>query len=106
MSEPISPDDVVKEKELAIPEDVFRVVNELIVENWHGSSASFCQDEIVKRLKAIEGFPAHDIFNKGWLDFEPVYRRRGWIVEYDKPGYNETYPATFEFRKKRKNCED
>lgn len=32
-----------------------------------------------------------------WLNFEGAYRRAGWKVEFDKPGYNESYPATFKF---------
>ena len=31
---------------------------------------------------------------------EPLYREKGWNVEYDKPGYNEFYKARFIFKKK------
>ena len=37
----------------------------------------------------------------GWLDVEGIYRKAGWDVEYDSPGYCEDYPATFKFRKKK-----
>ena len=33
------------------------------------------------------------------MDIESIYRADGWGVYYDKPGYNETYTATFEFTK-------
>lgn len=36
------------------------------------------------------------------LDVEDVYRAAGWEVTYDKPGYNETYDATFTFRSAKK----
>jgi hypothetical protein len=42
-----------------------------------------------------------DVYDKGWLNIEPVYAEFGWVVEYDKPGYNESYDATFEFTKQR-----
>ncbi len=32
-----------------------------------------------------------------WLNVEELYRAQGWTVTYDKPGYNESYPATFTF---------
>ncbi len=41
-----------------------------------------------------------EIYERHLLDVEPSYRAEGWEVEYDKPGYNETYEATFTFRKK------
>jgi len=39
-----------------------------------------------------------EIFDRGWLDVEDLYRISGWRVEYHKPGYNETYEPTFEFQ--------
>lgn len=47
------------------------------------------------------GMKRDELFDKGWMDIEPIYRKSGWRVEYDKPAYNETYPATFTFSKKR-----
>ncbi len=38
-----------------------------------------------------------------WLDVEDVYREAGWVVEYDKPGYCESYEATFTFKKDGKS---
>ena len=37
------------------------------------------------------------LYEKHYLDVEDAYRKRGWIVDYDKPAYNETYDAFFEF---------
>lgn len=39
------------------------------------------------------------IFDKHWLDIEDTYRKAGWNVEYDKPGYCENYDAYFVFSK-------
>jgi len=102
MSGPISPGQVVAAKEQQIPEEVFQVVNDLIVEKWSNGSATILQRDIVSRLRAIDGFEDIDFADKGWLDFEPVYRKKGWVVTYDKPGYNETYPASFQFRKAKR----
>lgn len=46
--------------------------------------------------------PADEVFKKGWLNVEYLFRAAGWEVQYDKPGYNETYEAYFTFSKKVK----
>jgi len=45
-----------------------------------------------------KGLNRAEIFDKGWLNVEEVYRAAGWAVEYDKPGFNESYSATFTFK--------
>jgi hypothetical protein len=43
-----------------------------------------------------------DIFDKGWLDIEDIYRAADWVVAYDKPGFNEThFEANYTFSKKK-----
>jgi len=96
---PISPNDVVKIKDISIPGDVYAVINTLIFEKFSGISAEVPQDDIVTRLEAI-GYPRDAIFAKGYLNIEDVYRAKGWIVKYDKPGYNESYSAYFKFSRK------
>lgn len=41
-----------------------------------------------------------ECFDRHYLDIEEIYSASGWVVKYDKPAYNEDYPATFEFKKK------
>lgn len=41
-----------------------------------------------------------DVFERGYLDIEETYRKAGWSVVYDKPGYNETYDAFYTFTRK------
>ena len=99
MIEPISPNDVKK----FIPDFIIETVNKLIVEKWDGNKAIILQDDImdiVSSNDADDGKPSRrEIFDKGWLDFEPLYREKGWKVEYDKPAYNEFYKAKFIFKK-------
>jgi hypothetical protein len=42
-------------------------------------------------------YKREDVFKNGWLNVEHLYETHGWKVEYDKPAYNEDYPATFKF---------
>lgn len=108
MSGPIKAQDVAKAKSASIPEEVFTAFNELIVKDWNGYSATVYQDSVVKlaleKLTAA-GQPIHraQLFNSGWLDIEDSYRSTGWIVHYDKPGYNESYEAHFIFKKSSKS---
>jgi len=100
MTNPITPQEVVKAKKDASPDEVIQVVNRLIGKNWNGHSATIKQDDIVADLASRLDVPRQKVFDELWLEFEDLYRKAGWKVTYDKPGYNETYPATFEFRKK------
>lgn len=101
MVEPISPSDVKK----FIPDFIIETVNKLIVEKWDGDEAVILQDDIMDIVSSND--PDNDkpsrqeVFDKGWLDFEPLYRERGWSVEYDKPGFNESYKAKFIFKPKK-----
>lgn len=98
MSKPIRPDQVGATQRAVFPAAVFEAVNELIAENWNGSSATIRQDSIVARIIAKDGsIERHMVFDRGLLNFEDAYRDEGWRVEYDRPGYNETYQPTFKF---------
>ena len=100
MTGPIKPGEVLSRKVAAIPEEVFEVFNALIAEKWDGYQAIVIQEDIGKRIAVALKIPITEVFARHFLDVEDLYRRAGWKVEYDKPGYNETYEAKFIFRKK------
>lgn len=67
----------------------------------------FKQDDVVNLICQKMGYDEYKaavnkVYEEHWLDVEDCYRAIGWAVNYDKPAYNETYPATFEFSKKSK----
>jgi len=95
---PIKPNEIAGRKEETFPDAVLESFNQLIAEKFSGNSATIEQDDVLK-LMVDKGLDRDEIFRRGWLDVEDVYRAAGWHVEYDKPGYNETYPATFTFRR-------
>lgn len=97
---PIRPSDVATEKKRTFPDAVLASFNELIAQKWSGSSATITLDGVVA-LMVKKGLKRKEISEKHWLDVEDVYRAAGWSVEYDSPGYNESYPATFTFARKR-----
>jgi len=102
MAAPISPDEVSAVKSLSFPDEVIEVFNALIAENWTGSSARVLQSEAVSRIAASLGISRQACFDLNYLDVEDLYRDQGWEVDYDKPGYNESYPATFSFAKRKR----
>jgi hypothetical protein len=99
----ITPDEVVHAKRAALPDGVFEAFNDLIARHWDGHEAVIEQRAVVATiLTLIPGSTKAAIYENKWLDVEDVYRLAGWDVDYDKPGYNENYEATFTFTKKRR----
>lgn len=97
MPGPISPEGLALYKS-EIPEKVFEIVNTLLARSWDGRRAMVRQEDIVVRLCKDLHIERQDVFDRHLLDFEELYRRVGWIVEYDKPGYNEDGEAWFTFK--------
>lgn len=97
---PLKASDVVSAKRFEIPEQVFEAFNRLIAKGWNGQESIVTQSEVVEEIKTAMGITSGDAFDRRWLNVEPCYERSGWDVEYDKPGYNESYSATFRFTKK------
>ena len=99
MVEPISPSDVKK----FIPDFIIETVNKLIVEKWDGDKAIILQDDIMDIVSSndtdIDKPSRREVFDKGWLDFEPLYRKKGWDVEYDEPRYNGFYKEIYSFKR-------
>ena len=97
-TKPIKPSEVTKVKASAIPPKVIEAFNELIAENWDGSSARITQDEAVSRImKKLKLKRRETIFDNGYLDVESTFEEAGWDVKFDKPGYCESYEAYFVF---------
>ena len=97
---PMTPTDVQLEQSKNLPDAVIEVFNQLIAQNYVNGSATVKQDDVLALL-VEKGLGRDEIFGKGWLNIERVYRSAVWSVTYDKPGFNETYPATFEFKRSR-----
>jgi len=101
---PITPQQALDNVEKAFPDFVFEAVNNCINRHYFGkSSFTIKQDEILDEILKLapEGTTRQEVFDKHWMDFENAYRKAGWIVNYDKPGYNESYGAFFEFKLKK-----
>ncbi|HEU5114533.1 MAG TPA: hypothetical protein VFT82_02075 [Candidatus Paceibacterota bacterium] len=96
---PLKPKDVVDKKAEDIPPEVIEAFNEMIAKEWDGGSARVVQKDVIKKI-VEKGISRDEIFKNNWLDVEEIYRKNGWDVEYDKPGYCENYDAFFVFSEK------
>lgn len=101
---PITLEQVTKVKISNLPKEVIEAFNSLIVKDWNGRSSVISQDDVVKQI--IKNFKKNNkkiskdkIFENHFLDIEGAYRRVGWKVTYDKPGYNENSEAFWAFEK-------
>jgi hypothetical protein len=97
MTKPIKPSEVEK----IVPDEVIESFNELIQKYWNGNESVIKQVEVVKLISEKTGMYDSEIFDKKYLDVEPIYISAGWEVKYDEPGFNENpYPPYFRFSKK------
>lgn len=106
---PITPAEVPDAKAATFPDEVLQAFNELIAENYRDGQSVVLQDAVVDRIVAklnanlgVKPHQRQEVFTRGWLDVEEVYRKAGWIVEYDKLAYNEEYLASFTFTRRWK----
>lgn len=99
MSKPIRPEEIGAARKAIFPPAVFEAFNAEIAANYTAGRARVLQEDVVARLVA-GGADRQTIFDKGWLNVEETYEAEGWDVEYDKPGYNESYGAFFIFTKR------
>ena len=98
--EPLKPADVVDAKESSMPDAVMDVWNTHIAKNFLNGKAHILQDAVIVDLMHALDVSRAQVFATGWLDIEDIFRAVGWRVDYDKPGYNEDYAASFTFTKK------
>lgn len=79
-----------------IPDVVIETVNRYL-QDLGGSRRIVLHQNRLLRLLEEQGLSREDIFEKGWLNFEPLFIEAGWNVTYDKPGYCEEGEAMFIF---------
>lgn len=96
MVNPLSPAEAKAAHLHTLPGEVIKAVNDRLVRAGDASKIIIRQNELVDELAAM-GFDRDILFRDHLLDFEDLFRERGWNVVYDKPGYNETYSAYWTF---------
>ena len=108
---PIRPDDVTAHRHATIPDFVIEAFNTCIAAAYANGAAVVHLDDVVAailRSMPSDDSPAMDrarIFRERWLDVEDLYRAQGWVVTLDKPGYNESYPASLTFKRAKRTSD-
>lgn len=98
MTKPITPDEALVALP-PIPLEVFEVFNSLL--RGQKPPVHIEQERVVAMLlKALPNIQRHEIFANAWLNIEAAYEAAGWLVVYDKPGFNGTYGASWTFSRK------
>lgn len=102
---PLSPSEVRNRQCGGIPDCIIEAVNELLVKEWTGTAITISQPSIIKlaiKKNRGKGSPitGNMMIDNGWLNFEPIYRKLGWNVYYEKPDFNEPGEPYFTFKPK------
>lgn len=100
---PITPSEAMEEN-AGIPDYVVQAVNNLIKEKYHGrNSFIITQKEVDRETRKVNPkVNINYLYDNNLFDFEQLYGKFGWSVEFDKAGYNETYDSYYTFKPKRK----
>lgn len=97
----ISPSDIAVQKGENFPDFVLDEWNKMIAKNFTAGRAHVSQEDMISALLPhTQHGNRQEVFANHWLDVEEVYRAQGWVVDYAKPAYNESYPASFTFKAK------
>lgn len=98
---PLAPWDINGMMGEIIPDVIIESVNNLLKKKYRGRAVKLTQDEIIKEIQRLDiNIKREKIFEESWMDFEILFEKNGWKVIYDKPGFNESYPANYTFTPK------
>ena len=102
LKEPVQPITKQKAQEQKasriFPDFVIQAFNECIAESQVKNSGVVMQKDVLKRIMKLGNIrKSQKVFDEHWLDVEDHYRKAGWKVSFDQPGYNESYEASYTF---------
>lgn len=98
---PVTPKEIMENLEYTIHPSIIQAVNCLLKEKYKGKEVSIKQKDILK--KAREFTPEltnQKIFDNHYMDFESIFRKAGWKVEYHSPDRDESFEEFFRFSSK------
>ena len=100
----LTPKEVAKAKREATPDFVYEAFNNLLIKNYNPYEIIIIQNDVINEIIRLSpmDITKDDIYREHWLDVEEDYCENGWEVEYDKPGFGESYPARFVFKPKNR----
>lgn len=106
MIKPITPSEARTKALGNIPDFVIEAFNNKISQNLDSQGiARVLQNQVICEIMYCASehninVTRDEIFEKRWLNVEKLFSDNGWKVKYDKPGYNESFEAYFDFSAK------
>ena len=98
---PVTPEELSEAPERSFPDEVIEAFNQLIRENYRNGGARFTFKQAASRIADRMRVPLSYVYVEKMLDVEEAFRKAGWQVVMDKPGYNESYEGYWVFSKPR-----
>lgn len=100
---PIRPEEIIDQLETIIPPIVIEAVNNMLKSKYRGNGPiKVLQKDIVEEIIRLDNtITSNKIFDNKWMDFEEIYKKHGWKIDYEKPHYTETFEAYFTFTAKK-----
>lgn len=77
---PITPQEVNRIK---IPDTILGIINDLIVEKFHGNHAEIWEEDLISRIIEKTGCQKSEIFENDWINInkiKSIYEEAGWEV--------------------------
>jgi hypothetical protein len=98
---PFTPAEAQASQSNRIPDVVITAVNQLLAEKYTNYVIRFTQPELEQKLSTlgVSKTAISLMYENHQFDFESAFRQFGWIVEYDRPGYNESYAPSYTFKR-------
>lgn len=98
---PITPKEIMNNLEYIIHPSIIKAVNCLLKERYKGREVIIKQKEIIKKSKEFTpSLTEREIFDDHHMDFESIFRKAGWKVEYHSPDRDESFEEYFRFSAK------
>lgn len=109
---PFSPAEAASAKKGAVPQELIQAINQLLAERIksNGRSITIKAHEIVSLAESLMSndgdytsrtIPKISWYDKGFMDFEPIYEAEGWKISYTRPDYTESFDSYYEFTPKK-----
>lgn len=102
MARPITPAEAETLRLESIPDFVIESFNEMITKNLSQGLARFTHNEVMALIvpKLSGNLTRESIYKNSCNDIAKLFREAGWKVDFDRPGYNESYEPFWVFRAK------